>query len=420
MRVRAGAVAILFALPWCARAAESSAAGARHQYHGPGFPAAQVQLRSTDGRASFPFTLVNEHVIFQATVEGKPVDLLLDTGMPMDGLMLYSNDKVASMKLAYEKGLRARIAGAGGDREGVDAKIASGLTIDVGDLRIDEARAIVTPPLPGLAAYHDGVIGATLFDNLVVAIDYDARRITLHDPKRWQPPQEAKVVPFTLEHNAPFLEVGVLDGEGHRLSATVVVDLGAAHAISLNIGAVEGLEAPEGAIRAIVGLGVGGRLPGRVGRIAGLEIGGLTFRDVVATFPDPEVQRPGGVEFRGGNLGNGVLQRCNVAFDYQNRRLALTPNQSFGRPFEWDMSGLWLLPDAQGALRVDFVVENSPAREAGVRVGDVVTRVNGRDVKAGDLARLRETLRKPGVQLDMTVLRDGKAVAVSFTTARRV
>jgi hypothetical protein len=421
MRVRAGVVAIVFAMPWCGSAAVMSAEPAAHeQHHGPVFPPAEVTVRTGDGPLSLPFTLINNHVIVQSTVEGKPIQLLLDTGMPMDGLMLYRTDKVAAMKLPYEEGMKARIAGAGGDGGGVEADIVSGLTVDIGTLRLKQVRAIVPPPLPGLADYHDGVIGATLFNNFVVAIDYDARRITLHDPKTWEPPPQAKIVSFRLEHNAPFVEVGVLDAEGRRIPATVVVDLGAGHPISLNLGVVEGLAAPPGAIRAIVGFGVSGRLPGRVGRIPGLEIGGLTLHDVVATFPDSEVQRPGGEEFHGGNLGDGVLQRFNIAIDYRNRRLALTPNKSFDRPFEWDMSGLWLQPDAQGALVVDFVVEDSPARAAGVLVGDVVTTVNGRDVKPADLSSLRETLRNPGQQVDITILRDGKLVPVSLRTARLV
>jgi PDZ domain/Aspartyl protease len=419
MRVRAGVVAIVLALPWCGGAAVSSAGPAANEpHHGPGFPPAEVTARTGDGPIAFPFTLINNHVIFESTVEGKPVLLLLDTGMPMDGLMLYRTDKVAAMKLHYDEGMKARISGAGGDGGGIDSDIVSGLTVDIGALRLKNVRAIVPPPLPGLADYHDGVIGASLFNNFVVAIDYDARRITLHDPKSWKPSPQAKTVPFRLEHNAPFVEVGVLDAEGRRIPATVVVDLGAGHPISLNLGVVEGLAAPPDAIRAIVGFGVSGRLPGRVGRIPGLEIGGLTLHDVVATFPDSEVQRPGGADFHGGNLGDGVLQRFNVAIDYRNRRLALTPNKSFDRPFEWDMSGLWLQPDAQGALGVDFVVENSPARAAGVLVGDVVITVNGGDVKAADLSSLRETLRNPGQQVDITVLRDGKPISVSLRTAR--
>jgi hypothetical protein len=418
MRVRAGVVAILVAvLGWAGGMTPARAAGG-HPQHGPAQSPAQVKVRSRDGRVTLPFTLVNNHVIVQATVQGKAVRLIVDTGMPMDGLMLYRNDTVASMKLPIQPGMKARIAGAG-EGGGVDADIADGLVADLGDLRLTRARAIVVPPLPGLADYHDGVIGASLFNNFVVAIDYGARRLTLHDPKAWEPPPQAKTVPFTLEHNAPFVDIALLDAAGRRIPATVVVDLGAGHSISLNLGTVEGLALPDRAVRAIVGFGVSGRLPGQVGRIAGLEIGGLTLRDVVATFPDPEVQRPGGAEYRGGNLGNQILQRFDVAFDYRNKRMTLVPNASFDRPFEWDMSGLWLQP-AGRELRVGFVVRDSPAGRAGVLVGDVLTTMNGRDVAPADLPGLREKLRQPGEKVDLTVLRDGKPVSLTLTTERMI
>ena len=418
MRVRAGAVAILVAVSWGVGGSEGLARAAGHPHPGPSSAPAKVQVRSPNGRVAIPFTLVNNHVIVKATVQGKPVSLIVDTGMPMDGLLLYRTDTVASMKLPVAAGMKARIAGAG-EGGGIEADIADGLVVEMSDLKLTKTRATVIPALRGLAEYHDGVIGASLFNNFVVAIDYDERRITLHDPDTWQPPREAKAVPLTLRHNTPFIEIGVLDAAGRRFPATVVVDLGAGHPISLNLGRVEGLTAPEGAIRAIVGFGVSGRLPGQVGRIAGLEIGGTTLQDVVATFPDPEVQQPGGADHGGGNLGNQILQRFNVAFDYRNDRMLLTPNRSFERPFDWDMSGLWLQPDAGGA-RVGYVVDGSPAGRAGVQVGDLVTRIGGKDLTSGDLPGLRERLRQPDQRLDLTVLREGKPVSLTFTTSRMI
>ena len=418
MRVRAGVVAIVLTGMSAGGGEPLARAAGPHHPHGGSQVRAQIQVRSEDGRIVLPFTLVNNHVIVQAVVQGKPANLIVDTGMPMDGLMLYRNEAVAAMQLPVQAGMKARIAGAG-EGGGVEAEISDGLVVELGDLRLTQVRATVVPPLKGLADYHDGVIGASLFNNFVVAIDYDARRITLHDPASWQPPQDSKTVPFTLEHNAPFVKVAVLDATGRRLPATVVVDLGAGHPISLNLGKVDGLTLPDGARRTIVGFGVSGRLPGQVGRIAGLDIGGVTLKDVVATFPDREVQRPGGEDYRDGNLGNQILQRFNVAFDYRNRRMTLVAGESFNRPFEWDMSGLWLQPTGEG-LRVGFVVDGSPAGRAGVLVGDVVTRMNGREVSPADLPGLREKLRQPGQQVDFTLLREGKPVSLSLTTERLI
>jgi hypothetical protein len=394
--------------------------GAHDMHQGPGFAPAKVQVRSSDGKVTFPFILVNHHVVFPMIIQGTRLDILLDTGMPMDGLMLYGTSKVAAMKLSYVPGMKARIAGAGAGGRQVEADMALDLTADVGDLHIECGRAIVTPPIPGLAGYHDGVIGATIFKNFVVAIDYDALRITLHDPASWAPPEGSATVPLTLQHDAPFAEVAILTADGRRLPATVVVDLGASHPISLNLGSIDGLAAPAGTIRTIVGLGVSGLVRGQVGRIAGLEIGGLRLKDVVATFPDPDSQHPGGMQERGGNLGDDVLQRFNVAFDYAHQRMVLLPNRGFDRPFEWDMSGLSLKFDDQGAIRIENVVAGSPAGKAGLLAGDILTRVNGRELSERGLVDLRETMRRPGASFAVDVLRDGKPVAVTFTTVRLV
>ena len=143
-------------------------------------------------------------------------------------------------------------------------------------------------------------------------------------------------------------------------------------------------------------------------------------RNVLATFPIKEHQDPGGKKMGDGNLGNGLLQRFNVAFDYVNERMLLTPNKGFDRPFEWDMSGLYVQPDADAALRVVDVIENSAAAQAGLAVGDVVTRVNGREVSAGDLPEIRLQLRQAGETVTITALRDGKAIDATLKLKRMV
>jgi hypothetical protein len=302
----------------------------------------------------------------------------------------------------------------------VAADVALDLTIDIGDLRLSGARAIVAPPIPGFTSYQEGVIGASLFRNFVVAIDYDTGRITLQDPKRYVPAKDAVSVPLTLEHNMPFAEVTVLGPGGRRIPARVVVDLGVAHQISLNTGTAEGLEPPAGAIRTIIGQGVGGSVRGQVGRIAGVDLGGVIVKDVVATFPDREHQNPAGMKAGNGILGDGLLQRFHVAFDYAHNRMLLSPNKAFDQPFEWDMSGLWLQPEVDDALRVASVVADSAAAQAGLASGEILARVNGKPVAAADLPALRRQLRQAGQVLEVTVMRDGKPIDATLRLRRQV
>jgi hypothetical protein len=389
--------------------------------HGPeAMPPAKVEVRSRDGRVTIPFHLSSNHLVIPVLIQGTSLDAVLDTGMPMDGIILYRNDKVARLELPARGGMQAHVAGAGSETVAAAADMVQGLTLDIADLRLTDANALVMPPVKTFAPDHDGVIGYSIFRNFVVAIDFDQNRITLHDPKSFTPPAGAVALPITLERNIAFTDIGVLTADGQRIPAKVVVDLGASHAISLNVGTVAGLEAPAGAVRAIVGRGVSGVLRGRVGRVAGIDLGGLVVKDVVATFPDKEFQRPHGMNSEGGNLGSGILQHFQVVFDYGRGTLYLTPNKSFDKSFEWDMTGLWLDPDERAALRVGDIVANSPAEAAGLKVGDIVTRVNGKGVSAKDLPVLFKDFRQEGTVMALTLSRDGKPLEATLRLKRLV
>jgi S1-C subfamily serine protease len=75
--------------------------------------------------------------------------------------------------------------------------------------------------------------------------------------------------------------------------------------------------------------------------------------------------------------------------------------------------------DETGGAEVADVRSGSPAAEAGLRAGDVVTAVDGETVEsADDLQRLIES-KKPGDELELTVERDGANRAVTVTLGSR-
>ena len=69
------------------------------------------------------------------------------------------------------------------------------------------------------------------------------------------------------------------------------------------------------------------------------------------------------------------------------------------------------LPSAVGAL-ISQVVDGSPADKAGLRVGDVITSVNGQPVKSNSELRNAIGLLRVGDQMDIGLVRDGKPMRV--------
>ena len=76
------------------------------------------------------------------------------------------------------------------------------------------------------------------------------------------------------------------------------------------------------------------------------------------------------------------------------------------------------LKNATGAI-VDKTMPGTPAADAGLKAGDVITKVNGQVVKdAGDLTRQIGDM-KPGDKIELTYLRDGAEKTVNVTLAQQ-
>ena len=85
----------------------------------------------------------------------------------------------------------------------------------------------------------------------------------------------------------------------------------------------------------------------------------------------------------------------------------LTPElmQSFG------------LKEKEGAL-ISQLYEGSPAEKAGLKVGDIVIEIDGKEIENSQSV-VREVLKKQvGQQVEIVVLRDGKRKTVSIVTNR--
>ena len=80
-------------------------------------------------------------------------------------------------------------------------------------------------------------------------------------------------------------------------------------------------------------------------------------------------------------------------------------------------SGLRLL--AAEALEVEGVMAGSPAEASGVRVGDVVTHVNGRPVGGADYGDVREVLMGTG-DVRLSIARGDERLEITLTLRRLV
>lgn len=367
-----------------------------------------------------PLRFVANQLRLEAKIDGRgPVELILDTGMPMGGVLLFEGERVAALGLA-DTGQRVAVGGGGSEHQSTQALLSDSLALELGPLSVPKSRALVMPRPEGFPPGIDGVIGGELFFHYVVRIDLDRQRLVLSDPAGWSPPEGACSVPLVRQEGMVFVDLRVAVGAGEPVAARVVVDTGAGHALSLNTREDGTLAPPANALAMPLGRGVAGVLLGQAGRARRVELGSFAFDEVVVAFPGAEHRRPGGGDSHDGNLGEGILKRFNVTFDYAGKRMLLEKARGFGEPFETDMAGLALDWQPDSTLKVRSVLPDSPAAAAQLREGDVLLAIDGQTTSALGEDRVRKSFLVHGAELRLSIRRGGETLEKKVRLKRLV
>ncbi len=358
-------------------------------------------VQAPTGPVTIPFDLATRHIMVKVRVNNsRPLSFVLDTGAH---LALVRAQTAAELGLSLYGSVNSGGAGAG-TMVGHRVRDARWTLVGLEGFSQPVTLALPFPALPaGLGQDVDGIIGGEFLREFVVEFDYQARVMTLHDRKKFEYRGKGHTLPLEFNSdNHPVVRATVTPVGGKPIEDRFVLDLGSGAALILHSPFVDthGLLGPQSkTIRAIGMGGAGGRSVGRVGRVSALTIGPFTINEPLTTFS----QDQGGAfadRSLGGNIGAQIASRFRTILDYGRRRIILEPSATFGEPFDRASSGMAVR--AEGAdyrtFRVREVLEDSPATEAGVREGDVITSIDGVAAEKFTLTLLLETLQKPSAQ----------------------
>ena len=253
------------------------------------------EIISNNNAMKVPFELYHNHLFLQVHINGKNLRLAFDTGMPMDGAMLFATSRVGELNLKYVS--QAMIGGAGGAPEMAD--MATGVEFRLADLKFPNQTVLTmrNNPFPdGILGEMDGVFGYTLFSRFEVEIDFDNSIITLAKPGTSSCSGQGSELPLTVEHGFPFLNCEAEMLNGVQVPLQLVVDLGASHALSLDFTSHQDIILPKNAMKFRIGKGVGGDVYGHIGRIKELRLGQFGLKNIVTTFTDGPVAKCAALE----------------------------------------------------------------------------------------------------------------------------
>lgn len=279
-----------------------------------------------------PFEVISNLMVIPVSLNGsRPLRYVLDTGA--QGALLNSSTLADSLNLKVIG--KASLRGAGGGGAPTEAAIVEPVTFSIGGIELSECPLVVRPAPtgPDPMSGHDGVIGRPVFALLVVEVDWERNVVRFYEPSRYKYSGKGEVLPLTIgENGIPYTSAVVSITGDKSIPATLVIDSGASHALSLDLGQNPGVTLPVGAQKRVLGFGASGEITGSTSRVKNLQLGSYVLNDVPTSFPDASAGTAG-LGGRQGNLGAGVLKRFKVIYDYSRKQMILEVNRFFSDPF---------------------------------------------------------------------------------------
>lgn len=366
----------------------------------------------------FPFEIISGKPFVQVRVnDSEPLWFILDTGCAGPCTIVRERAIKLGLELVGEKTVHT---GAG---EGVEIRVAStpGVTIDIHGEKLPTGYAGVAE-LRHVASYEghpvDGLLGRNFMERYAVEIDYAKKIIRLFDPESYTYAGPGRSIPIDFLSGLVLTRTTITPPGREPIECRTIVDTGARVTFIFNRPFVERHRLRESQTKMIsgtIGGGAGGECKGDIGRLASARWGPYLIQAPVAIFSR---DRSGVLSSDGFDaiLGGDLLRRCRVTFDYRHRQMILEPYKDKPTPYEYDMSGLFLVAEGEDfkTFKVQSVSEDTPAHDAGMQKGDVITAINGRPASEYTLDELRQLFRVDGTECRLDLQRGEEDLEVNL------
>jgi len=364
------------------------------------------------------FELARSHIFIRVNVNGTGTYLfLLDTGA---GGTIIASDILS--RIGIRQAEEAALVGVGEGPSG--ALLLHNIQFSVGELTFSPESVFATSLdviRSGEGRKVDGVIGYDFFKDHVVEIDYEQRtlRVLDHAP----PGSDQNRFALTFIDRLPIIGAIVTDDGRSSLKCQLEVDTGATRPLLLSSSFMAShptFLVSRSTIRVPL-IGAGAEATQRITRMGRLTLGRYAFDNLVTGISE---SRSGLAARQGidGMIGGELLERLRLVINYSEGWISFHPSRSMTRPFEYDMSGLILF--AKGShldeYVVRYVVPNSPATEANVRVDDIILSVDGKLATDLSLSQIGAMFSKPGRTYRLAIKRSGKRLKINLKTRRLV
>lgn len=413
-------------------------------------PAQSFSFRKGITKDRIDFQLVNNLVVIPVMVNGKELSFILDTGSR--NTILFSLSDIDTLEVKQVTPIKIRGLGNEGS---IDALKSRANTLKIGKtIGVDQIIYIVfdenvnISPKMGIPIH--GIIGYEFFKNFVIETNYITKKLRFYDPKSYvaKKCKKCEVIPIQFEKNRPYVTGKILKGKNYQ-NVKLLLDTGSSDALWL-FDQSWGIDIKKkNYFEDFLGYGISGGIYGKKSKILSYQLNRFTFKEVKVSYPDSSAIIQSLLkEGRAGSLGGEIFRRFLVTIDYSRKQIILKKNSYFKDPFYYNMAGITLEHDGMVSVRgfaneegvhlekksrvsvagaieimvnpsfsffmapryvVSEIRANSPADRAGIKKGDVIVSVNGKESYKFKLFELNSLFlnSKEGKRIRLKINRNG-------------
>lgn len=263
-----------------------------------------------------------------------------------------------------------------------------------------------------------GILGVEFLKNYIVDINFKEKVIRLyksdysrHQWRKYEP------LPLELYQHKPYLRCLVSLSGKTESEKLFLLDTGAALSLLVHTDIDSLSDLPSNIIRGTIGKGIGGEIVGYSGKIERVRLGKTNFENLVTSFQAPDSLLNEDEIIREGIVGNYLLDQFRVVFDFPAGKLLLKPIKKKLKPLSYDKSGLIIYAFGKDFRNyyIHHVIPGSPADEAGIVKGDVLTHLGIWPSRFYTLNGINRKFSGRDKEVALTITRSGIKKQVRFT-----
>jgi predicted aspartyl protease len=381
-------------------------------------PKAKPEVRLISGNSTkIPYVMDdNGNALLKVRVNNSPpLNFTLDTGS--DVFAILTSSQANNLGLIPGKKYKVGIAANIGEIEAATVPSAN-LTMPGVEALNQRIEVIMFDDATANESKIDGVLGLEFLKKFIVEIDYEAQTLTLFAAEKYQYKGIGEVIRVKIKDGTPMVRLKMMTTGGKSIEDYFEIDNGMSAALAFRTPAVRryGLLAEMQTIEAPIDIEAGGEYKRRLGRLKSLQLGRFVIEN-------PTVSLSENVEGEGGILGEEILRRFKVIFDFSHHRMILEPNSYFKEPYEEDMSGISVTPEENSGskvFRIRQVVANTPGSDAGLQADDLITAIDDQPAATLTEGRIEHMFMQEGREVVLSIRRGEKQIQVRLKLRRLI